>query len=105
MEGTPNNESVDRGQLVELLKTKGFEDHETQRILNAWTKEQEDLVESLGIREARITFELNRAQLYFDSGFMQDSMQALHDALYVAQQENLSDQIKLVEDKMGELFF
>ncbi len=104
MEGVPNNESVDRAQLVELLKTKGFEDPEARLLLNAWTKEQEDLVESLDVREAQITFELSRAQLYFDSGFMGDSLQTLYDALYVAQQENVPEQIKIVEKKMIELF-
>jgi hypothetical protein len=103
IEGGLNQESMERTVLVDVLKTRGIEDVEARELLVAWTEKQEQKVESAGTREAQIQFEIDRAELYIESGFKDDGAQALEDALTIATQEGLEDLVKLIEEKLSSI--
>lgn len=78
-----------RKELVVGLKEKGIENPEVLEALNVWTAERERIVEGFGnTPEARLGFEVDRAKLYADGGYRDEALDMLHEALYVAQQEN-----------------
>jgi hypothetical protein len=102
-EAPNNNELVERSVLVDALKTRGIEDSETRELLIRWTEEQERKVEELRTREAQIQFEINRAELYIDSGFHDEGRGALEDALIIASQEELGELVEMIESKLSSL--
>lgn len=103
MEGFSNQESVSREVLVEVLKERGLDDIETREMLIRWTEEQERIVEQEGTREAQLNFEIQRAELYLDAGFVDDGRQALEDALTIAVQEGLDSFVDQIEQKLSVL--
>lgn len=103
MEGIPNQELVSREVLVGVLKERGLDDAETREMLIRWTEEQERIVEQEGTREAQLNFEIQRAELYCDAGFIEDGRQAFEDALTIAIQEGLDSFVNQIEQKLSTL--
>lgn len=102
-ESFSHNESVEKATLIALLKERGIDDGETKEMLVRWTEEQEKKVEALGTREAQVEFEIERAELYLDSGFREEGVQTLEDALMIAAQEGLDELAEKIENKLSAL--
>ncbi len=81
-----------RKELINGLREKGIENPEVLSALNAWTIEQEEKVETAGnTPEARVKLEIDRAKLYAESDYIDEALDTLYDALYIAQSEGLYD--------------
>lgn len=102
IEFDPNkNEIFLRSQIVEGLRSLGVEDPEVKEKLIEWTVKQEEKVESAGRTvKARVDFEIERARLYFDGGYMDEAWEALEAALLMAEQESRDDLIRKTHDEM-----
>jgi|GEM_PF-1203546 len=84
-----NDELEKRKKLVEELWNKGIEDEEVKEMLQKWTIEQEEKVERAGATlGARVNFELERAKVYRDAGYLDDALDTLYDTLDMVEQEN-----------------
>ena len=103
MEQFPNQESQERADLAEVLKTKGIEDKEVLEMLIAWTERKEQEVERIGTREAQLNFEMERAELYLKAGLIEEAIQALDDAYSIASKEGLSEYVKKIEEKIASI--
>lgn len=78
----------ERVELIRRMREKGLESEEALRALNTWTAGRERMVEALGrTPEARLGFEVDRAKLYADAGYIDEALDTIYDALHVAQQE------------------
>lgn len=85
MDAVPN----ERNEVIRRLRDTGMESREAIRAFDAWAAGRERMVESLGrTPEARLGFEVDRAGLYAEGGYINEALDTLYDALYVAQQEN-----------------
>ena len=83
------------------MREKGIEDLEVKEKLIQWTIKQEEKVESAGRTvEARVCFEIERARLYFDGGYMGEAWETLEAALIMAEQENQNELIRKIHDEM-----
>ena len=76
IEGIENSDA-EKTVIVEALRDKGIEDESTRELLIAWVEKKEKELESITDvaehREAQIKFEVERAQLYADAGFMEEA--------------------------------
>lgn len=81
-----------RAELIKGLREKGIEDPEVLKALDKWTVEQEQKVEAAGgTREAQLSFEIDRAKVYAEGDYIDEALDTLYDALYIAQQENKAE--------------
>ena len=79
-----------RKELVKGLRERGIDSKEVREALDVWTIEQEKKVEAAGrTPEARIGFEIERAKLYAEVGFIDEALNTLDDALYLTQEEGV----------------
>lgn len=79
-----------RKELVKGLRERGMESKEVREALVAWTIEQEEKVTASGrTPEARIGFEIERAKLYAEGDCIDEALDTLYDALYLAQEEGV----------------
>lgn len=80
-EPTFENKENSEQQLIRLLKEKGIEDPEVRNLLDSWTREQEKQVEQSDDYEfEQIQFNLRRARLYFEAGFVENAFENFEDA-------------------------
>lgn len=103
---TFENEESPEQQLVRLLKEKGAEDPETREFLDIWTREQEKQVEqSTGeeYRIAQIQFNLKRARLYFEGGYVQEAFENFEAARMQAWNEQRNELCQKIMKEMDEL--
>ncbi|HXK39757.1 MAG TPA: hypothetical protein VJ837_02915 [Candidatus Paceibacterota bacterium] len=68
MEGSPDEENIEKEEALEALRAWGPEDPRTQEIVLRWTEQQEAVVKRERTRRIQITFELDRAELYVTAG-------------------------------------
>lgn len=95
------NEEFLKGQIIDGLKSKGVEDPEVKKKLTEWTIKQEEKVELAGRTvEARINFEMERALLYFEGGYVDEALETLDAALCVAEQEDRGVLVKKINDEI-----
>jgi len=95
------NEKLLRDQVVDGLRSGGIEDSEVNKKLIEWTIKQEERVESAGRTvEARVNFEIEKAKLYFEGGYIDEAFETLDAVLYVAEQENRNDLIEIISDEI-----
>jgi hypothetical protein len=88
-------------QLARLLKEKGVEDQETREMLRNWTLEQEKIVDESADRfTASIQFNVKRARLYFDAGFLDESFESFEDAATQALNEQRFDLYQEIINEM-----
>lgn len=62
-------------QLTLLLKEKGIEDPNVKELLNNWTIEQEKQVNKSNTPDAEIQFNLQRARLYLEAGYVEEALE------------------------------
>jgi len=100
-----NTESSER-KLVRLLKEKGVEDPEAREFLDIWTREQEKQVEQSTGEEyyiAQIQFNLKRARLYFQSGYIGEAFENFEAARMQAWNKRREDLYQEIMDEMDKL--
>lgn len=69
-------------KLIRLLKEKGVEDPETREILNSWIYSREKEIEKLEgepYRLAQISFNIQRACIYFQGGYAEEALTDLEE--------------------------
>jgi len=91
---------VNEQELVTALKEKGMSDPETVDMLQRWCSAQEAEVEKAGTVDARIDFELRRADVYFEAGYEDDSYNTFCDAMTLAEQLGRLDLCERVSAEM-----
>lgn len=102
---TFEQETIEK-RLVKLLKEKGPEDPEAFSLLTSWIVEQEQQVERSGNPEAAIQFNLRRARLYFDAGYIDESLENYEAAQTQAWNEGRDELYQKITDeiqKQGEV--
>lgn len=100
-----NKESTEQ-QLVRLLKEKGVEHPEARKFLDIWTREQEKQVEQSTGEEyhiAQIQFNLKRARLYFEAGYVEEAFENFEAALTQAWNEKRDDLYNEIMKEMDKL--
>ncbi|KKT01829.1 MAG: hypothetical protein UV80_C0008G0039 [Candidatus Peregrinibacteria bacterium GW2011_GWF2_43_17] len=90
-------------QLVRLLKEKRTEDPETKEFLDSWTREQEQMVEKSTDPEAPIQFNLRRARLYFEAGYVEEAFENFESARMQAWNEQRNELYQAIMKEMDEL--
>lgn len=90
-------------RLVRLLKEKGVEDPETRNFLDAWTREQEERVEKDDDPVAKIEFNLKRARLYFEAGYVEEAIENFEAARMQAWNENREELYQEIIAEMDRL--
>ena len=102
--GSNESEKLLRGQVVDGLRSGGVEDQEVKEKLIEWVIKQEEKVESAGRTvEARVNFEIEKAKLYFEGGYIDEALKTLNLALYVAEQENRDDLAEKISDEISRI--
>ena len=103
-EPTFENKETPEQQLAQLLKEKGAEDSETKSLLLSWTLEQERLVDQSADRlEAAIQFNLRRARLYFEAGYLEEAFENFDDAADQARNEQRSELYQEIVNEIAKL--
>jgi hypothetical protein len=100
MEDFPSPEQNEKQALIDVLKTKGLEDPESKELMIAWCEKKEAEVTAEGSREAQINFEIERAELYQESGNAEYAMSAFEDALMIAVNEGMEELVQKIEEKI-----
>ena len=99
--GSNKNEKLLKDQVVDGLRSGGIEDSEVKEKLIEWTIKREEKVESAGRTvEARVNFEIEKAKLDFEGGYIDEAFETLDAVLYVAEQENRNDLIEIISDEI-----
>ena len=102
--GSNESEKLLRDQVIDGLRSGGIEDSEVNKKLIEWTIKQEERVESAGRTvEARVNFEIEKAKLYFEGGYTDESFETLNFALYVAEQEKRDDLAEKISDEISRI--
>ncbi|MDZ7586284.1 MAG: hypothetical protein U0946_00900 [Patescibacteria group bacterium] len=100
-EPTFENEEGPEQQLVRLLKEKGVEDPEARNFLDIWTREQEKLVEqSDDYHFEQIQFNLRRARLYFEAGYVDEAFENFEAARTQAWNEQRNELYQAIMKEM-----
>lgn len=89
--------------LVRLLKGKGVEDPEARDFLDAWTQEQEKRVEEGNDLVAKIEFNLKRARLYFEAGYVEEALENFEAARMQAWNESREELYQAIMAEMDKL--
>ena len=98
-----NQESFEQ-RLTRLLKAKGIDDQETKELLNNWTSEQEKQVEHSDDYQAeQIQFNLRRARLYFEAGYIEEAFANFEAAREQAWNERRDELYQSIMKEMGEI--
>lgn len=99
-EEEPKIEKTPEQQLIHLLKERGSEDPEAKGLLIAWTLEQEKQVEASADPEASIQFNLRRARLYFEAGFVDEALENFESARTQAWNEHRDELYEAITEEM-----
>ncbi|KKS46612.1 hypothetical protein A2567_00825 [Candidatus Azambacteria bacterium RIFOXYD1_FULL_42_11] len=105
MEEVPSVEKQENAEqrLARLLKEKGAEDPEARDLLDAWTREQEERVEEGSDPAAKIEFNLKRARLYFEAGYVEEALENFEAARMQAWNENRQELYEAIMAEMDTL--
>lgn len=100
------SEDVDKQELISALREKGKDDPETFEMLQLWLETKEAEVDQAGrTDDAVIAFELERAELYFLSGYTDFAAEAFDDAETFAEQTGRLDlRDKVIAERIKILF-
>lgn len=96
-------ERIEKEKVLEMLRANGFEHPETKDMVLAWTEQQETLVSKENTASARISFEIERSDLYVAIGDMDGALECLEDARMLASQEGEMELYHQIMNKMGEV--
>jgi len=106
MMGEPKFENLETAEqkLVRLLKEKGVEDPEAKEFLDKWTREQEKLIEQAeDYPLEQIKFNLRRARLYFEAGYVDEALEDFEDARTQAWNEQRTELYAAIMKEMDEM--
>src|ERR1035437_8525305 len=104
MEELPNQErKIEKSEVIELLRTRGFEDPEVKESVTQWTIQREALVTQEGTATASIIFNMDRADLYLAIEDTEGALETLEDARLQAHQENEMELYNQIMAKMDEI--
>ncbi len=104
MEGEPTSERlIDKSEVLETLRVKGFDDPETLALVTKWTIQQEAVVTEAGTSKATIEFNISRADLYVAGGDVDGAFECLEEARLQAYSENETELYGQIMAKMDEL--
>lgn len=95
-----NQEKIEKGKVLEMLRANGFEHPETREMVIKWTEQQEALVEKENTSRAGILFNIDRADLYVAVGDTNGALECLEDARMQAHQENEEEIYNQIMKKM-----
>lgn len=85
---SPEQKSL-RDQVLVAILAHGMEE-KTIELYMRWASERQQELEAADITSgAKIKFELERAQLFFDAGMLDDADEAYNDAVTMANHEGL----------------
>lgn len=98
-----SQEKIEKGKVLELLRVNGYEHPETKEAVIRWTEQQEALVTKENTSHARITFEIERADLYIAAGDIDGALDCLEDARVQVHYENETELYDLIMKKMDEV--
>lgn len=88
-------------KLIQGLKEKGAGDQEVQKLIQEWTIEEEGKVGPTPADSTR--FNIKRARVYFEGGYVDEALKVLEDARIQAFQQNepeLKEEIEREMDRM-----
>ena len=97
-----HNENPEQ-QLVWLLKEKGVQDPEAREFLDKWTREQEKRVEESQDPEAAIQFNLKRARLYLEAGYVEEAFENFEAARTQAWNEQRNELYQAIMKEMDQI--
>ena len=98
-----NKESVEQ-RLIRLLKEKGVEDPEAKNLLDTWTRQQEEWAEkSNEPATAAIEFDLRRARLYFEAGYVDEAFESFEAARMQSWNNNKEELYQKIMAEMDKL--
>lgn len=104
MERFPGGEGkVEKGAVLEAIRTKGLEDPETMALVVRWTKEREEERNRAASPRVGIQFEIDRADLYIAAGDIGGAIEGLEWALEHARGENQTDLYEKIKEKIERL--
>ncbi|GEM_PF-2021086 len=97
-----NRESPEK-RVSRLLREKGIENKEAHEALIKWTIDQEKAVENSTDPEASILFNVRRACLYLEAGYIESSLENFYDAAEQAYQERRDELCEKIEKEAEEI--
>ena len=97
------DEQVSEQLLIQSLKEKGVENPKVKEILIKWTIEQEKKVKELDNPEAPINFNIKRALLYSDAGYVKEAFENLYAARTQAYQERRDELCQEITEKINKI--
>ena len=97
------DEQVSEQQLIQLLKEKGIKNSEVKDMLIKWTIEQEKKVEKSDDSEAPIHFNIKRAHLYLDAGYIKEALENFEAAQTQAYQERRDELCQEITEEMDKI--
>ncbi|MEK7187330.1 MAG: hypothetical protein AAB691_00600 [Patescibacteria group bacterium] len=109
MEKPPNPErKVEKGEVIAAIRERGLGDPQVRELVSEWTLQQEERIHGAGLKgenvvQARIIFDIDRADLYVAAGDREGALAALEDARLQAHQENEMELYAEIMQKMDEL--
>lgn len=103
-EPTFENKESSEQQLIRLLKEKGAKNPEVRNLLDSWTHEQEKQVEqSDDYHLEQIQFNLRRARLYFEAGYVEEAFENFEAARTYAWNERRDELYQAIMKEMDEI--
>jgi len=101
IEGSANPErKISKEEVLESVRSLGIENPEAMKLVQEWTIQRESEVQT---SKDAIVFNLERTDLYVAAGDIAGAIENLADALYQAKQENESELIDVITNKINEL--
>lgn len=90
--------------MIGLLKEKGAEDPEVRKSLDIWTREQEKQVKQSGdYHLEQIQFNLRRARLYFEAGYIGEAFENFEAARMQAYNEQRDELYQAIIEEMDRI--
>lgn len=74
--------------LAEKIRSRGFDDQETNNEFHEWLTEQENWAQNMRVPRAVIEVELRKAELFYEAGLFDEAWDCLNDVEYEAADEN-----------------
>lgn len=99
------NAPITKEQVLNALKTNGKEHAPTMQLLVAWIDQNRNEIRSIGDpiieQEETIIFEIEKAELYFEAGFVHEALEELEELKDVAYDNpDLYEQIDVLIEKI-----
>jgi hypothetical protein len=94
---------IDLAQVCEEIRARGLDDPEVQRLIGAWSDQEQKKVDENPTLEARVEFEIRRAEMGRAAGDLEGTVRALEDALTIAEDEGSEELCGRIGKMLDEL--